>query len=100
MDYIQRILQYLRTLRKGKEMSKEITKNFPKTISISEYESIRCSRDCNYCSKEDGTYRCFIRDYEDGEEIELLDDVDDDNFSSADTYGFKRTEFCLKNFGE
>jgi hypothetical protein len=81
-------------------MSKEITKKFPKTISISEYESIRCSRDCNYCSKQYGTYRCFIRDYEDGEEIELLDDVDDDNFSSADTYRFKRTEFCLKNFGE
>ena len=71
-------------------MSKEITKKFPKTISISEYESTRCSRDCNYCSKH----------YQDGEEIELLDDVDDDNFSSADTYGFKRTDFCLKNFGE
>lgn len=56
--------------------------------------------------KQDGFYGIFasLQDAgekdEDGEEIELLDDVDDDNFSSADTYGFKRTEFCLKNFGE
>ena len=33
------------------------------------------------------------------EDIEKLDDVDDDKYSPADTYGFLRTDFCKNTFG-
>lgn len=81
-------------------MGREITKTIPQnvTIEVSNFENIRCSRNCNYCCKEDGLYRCFLRHGE-GEDIEFLEDVDDDNFDSSDTYGFRRTDFCLKTFG-
>lgn len=81
-------------------MSKEITKNIQieQTINISTYDKSRCSRDCPFCIKEDGLYQCFIRD-SDGEEIEKLDDINDDNYPTADTYGFQRTNYCIEKFG-
>lgn len=81
----------------SKKITKSITKNI--TIEISEFENIRCSRNCNYCYKENGLYYCFLRD-KDGEDIELLDDIDDSNYDSADTYGFKRTDYCIEQFGK
>lgn len=80
-----------------REITKEIKTT--KTIGISCMDSIRCSRDCPYCHKEYGNYHCFIRDM-DGEEIELLEDVDNSEFDTADTYGFQRTDYCLETFGK
>lgn len=78
-------------------MSKTIKGNIPVEIKISEFESRRCSRDCPFCWKNNGLYQCHLRGCED---IEKLDDVDDDKFSTADTYGFLRTDFCKSIFGE
>ena len=78
-------------------MSKTIKGNIPVEIKISEFESRRCSRDCQFCWKENGLYQCHLRGCED---IEKLDDVDDDKFPTADTYGFLRTDFCKSIFGE
>lgn len=77
-------------------MSKTIKGCIPVEIKISEFESRRCSRDCQFCWKENGLYQCHLRGCED---IEKLDDVDDDKFPTADTYGFLRTDFCKKTFG-
>lgn len=81
-------------------MPKEITKTISeaKTIIVSEFDPKRCSRDCPYCQKSYGLYHCYLHDYE-GEEIEKISDVFDDNFDTADTYGFLRTDYCLKHFG-
>ena len=81
-------------------MPKEITKTISeeKSIIVSEFDPKRCSRDCYYCEKMLGTYYCYLNDCE-GEEIEKLDDIYDDNFATADTYGFLRTDYCLKHFG-
>lgn len=81
-------------------MPKEITKTISeeKSIIVSEFDPKRCSRNCYYCKKSFGLYHCYLNDYE-GEEIEKLDDVYDDKFDTADTYGFLRTDYCLKHFG-
>lgn len=91
-------------------MSKDISKTFTetKTISVSEYDIKRCSRNCLYCHKSNGIYRCYLRsgerngmyDWEEIEGFEGYKDIDDDNYKTADTYGFKRTDYCLKTFGE
>lgn len=41
-------------------MSKEITKTIEKTIAISEFDNKRCSRNCDYCIKTNGNYRCYL----------------------------------------
>lgn len=88
-------------------MSKDIKKTYisVKTIRVSEMSNLRCSRDCMYCRKTNGNYRCYLRqgglyDWEEIEGFEGFDDVDDNRYSTADTYGFKRTDYCLKEFGE
>ena len=78
-------------------MGKIIKGTIQETIEISTFESRRCSRDCPHCWKEMGLYKCHLRGVE--EEIEKLDDVNDPNYPTADTYGFQRTDFCLKTFG-
>lgn len=77
-------------------MSKSIKGSIPVVIKISEFESRRCSRDCPFCWKDNGLYQCHLWGIED---IEKLDDVDDEKYSSADTYGFLRTDFCKNTFG-
>lgn len=85
-------------------MSKEITKPIEKTIAISEFDSKRCSRNCNYCTKHNGNYRCYLNsicgDYQEIEGFAGYDDVEAEEYEAADTYGFKRTDTCLKLFGE
>lgn len=80
-----------------KEIKKEIREI--KTIGVSCMDSSRCSRDCPHCDKSRGLYRCFLISGE-GEDIEFLDDVYNSEFDSADTYGFQRTDYCLKTFGK
>lgn len=85
-------------------MSKNITKTIEKTIAISEFDNKRCSRHCNYCSKTNGNYRCYLNstcgDWEEIEGFDGYDDIDSREYEDADTYGFKRTDTCLKLFGE
>ena len=87
-----------------KEITKQITEEH--TITISEYDSNRCSRDCYYCHKVDGNYKCYLNrggpyDYQEIEGFDGFEDVYDldEKFDTADTYGFKRTEDFLKKFG-
>lgn len=85
-------------------MSKKITKAIKKTISISEYDNKRCSRNCNYCAKHNGLYHCYLNstcgDWEEIEGFDGYDDVEVKGYADSDTYGFKRTDYCLKTFGE
>lgn len=78
-------------------MPKIINGKIPAEIQISTFESRRCSRDCPHCWKDDGLYKCHLRGYE--EEIEKLEDVDNSDYPTADTYGFQRTDFCIEKFG-
>ena len=84
-------------------MSKNITK-YLRTIAVSEFSSKRCSRDCRFCKKYNGLYRCYLHSsgnfFEDIEGFDGYDDIDSKEYSDADTYGFKRTDGCLKVFGE
>ena len=84
-------------------MSKEITKTIEKTIAISEFDNKRCSRNCAYCIKTNGNYRCYLNstcgDYQEIEGFAGYDDVETKEYEAADTYGFKRTMYCLKTFG-
>lgn len=83
-------------------MSKEITKTIEKTIAISEFDNKRCSRNCDYCIKTNGNYRCYLNstcgDWEEIEGFAGYDDVETKEYEAADTYGFKRTKYCLKTF--
>ena len=81
----------------SKTLSKEVI--VKKTIQISSYDNRRCSQWCEHCVKCDGLYWCFLNNRK--EQIEGFDgfhDVDDKGFDPADTYGFKRTDSCLKQF--
>lgn len=86
-----------------KEITKEVTDE--KTITISEYDNKRCCVDCYYCHKIDGNYKCYLNaggpyDYEEIEGFDGFEDLENDEENYyGDTYGFKRTEDCLKKFG-
>lgn len=84
-------------------MSKSIKAKIEIAAEISQYDVKRCSRDCPFC-KKNGYYKCYLRNiYGTGatcDEIEGFDGFDDfDAPNTADSYGFKRTELCLKIFG-
>lgn len=85
-------------------MSKNITKNIEKTIAVSEFDSKRCSKHCDYCAKTNGNYHCYLNstcgDWEEIEGFDGYDDVEAKGYSASDTYGFKRTDYCLKTFGK
>ena len=85
-------------------MSRNITAKVEIKAEISQYDPKRCSRDCPFCEKTGGNYRCYLRNIYGAtvnyDEIEGFDGFDDFVAPySADSYGFKRTPLCLKIFG-
>lgn len=83
-------------------MSKLISKKrtIEQTVAISSYDSKRCSRDCPFCYQYDGVYRCF-RDVNAPYMFENIEDFEDKRAKpDKDGYVLKRTESCLKTFGE
>lgn len=88
----------------AKTMSKIVKAKIEVGVEVSQYDAERCSRDCPFCEKTNGNYKCYLRNiYGVGavcDEIEGFDGFDDfDASDTADSYGFKRTELCLKIFG-
>lgn len=82
---------------------KQITAKVEIKAEISQYDPKRCSRDCPFCGKTGGNYRCYLRKIygvaANYDEIEGFDGFDDfDAPCTADSYGFKRTPLCLKLF--
>lgn len=84
------------------KISKEIKETL--TIEICSHDVDRCSRDCRFCQKSMGNYRCYLRsnircgEYEDIEFGEK-EDIDSPDIPTAESYGFTRTEYCKRTFG-
>lgn len=70
------------------------------TVAISAEDSKRCSRECRFCHRYDGVYRCF-RGVFAPYMFENIEDFEDKRAKpDKDGYVLKRTESCLKTFGE